>query len=98
MTHSKLSMHCNIVTQNNPFLMEICGENWVEINRMDAAKYGVQDGGYVIVESPKDKIRNQGESRGRPGSRMREHSPRTRIRALGHGVRGAGEGGAFPTT
>ena len=57
LTHSKLSMHCNIVTQNNPLLMEICGENWVEINRADAAKYGIEDGGYVIVESPKDRIR-----------------------------------------
>jgi thiosulfate reductase/polysulfide reductase chain A len=56
-THSKLSMHCNIVTQNNPFLMEICGENWVEINRVDASKYGIVDDSYVIVESPKDSIR-----------------------------------------
>jgi thiosulfate reductase/polysulfide reductase chain A len=57
LTHSKLSMHCNIVTQNNPYLMEICGENWVEINRIDAQKYGIQDDTYVIVESPKDHIR-----------------------------------------
>ncbi|MEO7743090.1 MAG: molybdopterin-dependent oxidoreductase [Usitatibacter sp.] len=57
LTHSKLSMHCNIVTQNNPFLMEICGENWVEINRIDAGKYGIVDGSYVILESPKDGIR-----------------------------------------
>ena len=56
-THSKLSMHCNIVTQNNPFLMEICGENWVEINSVDAAKYGIVDDSYVTVESPKDSIR-----------------------------------------
>jgi len=56
-THSKFSMHCNIVTQNNPYLMEICGENWVEINSVDAAKYGIQDDTYVTVESPKDKIR-----------------------------------------
>jgi thiosulfate reductase/polysulfide reductase chain A len=56
-THSKLSMHCNIVTQNNPYLMEICGENWVEINRVDAEKYGIVDDTYVEVESPKDKIR-----------------------------------------
>jgi thiosulfate reductase/polysulfide reductase chain A len=56
-THSKLSMHCNIVTQNNPYLMEIVGENWVEINSRDAAKYGVQDGGEVWIESPKDKIK-----------------------------------------
>jgi thiosulfate reductase/polysulfide reductase chain A len=57
LTHSKLSMHCNIVTQNNPYLMEICGENWVEINRIDAENYGVVDGTYVILESPKDNIR-----------------------------------------
>ncbi|MFZ5556512.1 MAG: molybdopterin-containing oxidoreductase family protein [Pseudomonadota bacterium] len=57
LTHSKFSMHCNIVTQNNPFLMEVCGENWVEINSVDAAKYGIQDGQMVIVESPKDSIR-----------------------------------------
>ncbi len=56
LTHSKLSMHCNIVTQNNPYLMEICGENWVEINSVDAAKYGIQDGSMVVLESPKDSI------------------------------------------
>jgi thiosulfate reductase/polysulfide reductase chain A len=56
-THSKLSMHCNIVTQNNPLLMEICPENWVEINASDAALYGVIDGQDVIIESPKDKVR-----------------------------------------
>lgn len=56
-THSKLSMHCNIVTQNNPLLMEVCPENWVEINALDAARYGVVDGQEVIVESPKDHIR-----------------------------------------
>ena len=55
-THSKLSMHCNIVTQNNPLLMEICPENWVEINSRDAARYGVTDGAMVVVESPKDSI------------------------------------------
>jgi len=57
LTHSKLSMHCNILTQNNPLLMEICGENWVEVNGSDAAKYGIQDDSYIIVESPKDQIR-----------------------------------------
>ena len=55
-THSKLSMHCNIVTQNNPYLMELCPENWVEINSRDAARYGVVDGQMVVVESPKDSI------------------------------------------
>jgi thiosulfate reductase/polysulfide reductase chain A len=37
--------------------MEICPENWVEINATDAALYGVIDGEDVIIESPKDKIR-----------------------------------------
>ncbi len=56
LTHSKLSMHCNIVTQNNPLLMEICPENWVEINSADAARYGIRDEQMVVVESPKDRI------------------------------------------
>ena len=55
-THSKLSMHCNIVTQNNPLLMEICPENWVEINASDAAKYAIEDDQMVVIESPKDNI------------------------------------------
>ena len=57
LTHSKLSTHCNIVTQNNPFLMEVCGENWVEINKVDAVRYGIRNDTWVIVESPKDSIR-----------------------------------------
>ena len=56
LVHSKLSMHCNIVTQNNPYLMEIVGENWVEINTVDAAKSGISDDDYVVIESPKDSI------------------------------------------
>jgi len=56
LTHSKLSMHCNIVTQNNPLLMEIVGENWVEINTVDAAKYGIRGDAYAILESPQDNI------------------------------------------
>ena len=54
--HSKLSMHGNVVTQNNPYLMEIAGENWVDIQRDDAARLGVRDGAKVVVESPKDSI------------------------------------------
>jgi len=37
--------------------MEVCGENWVEINSSDARRYGIQDGSYVHLESPKDRIR-----------------------------------------
>ena len=36
--------------------MEVCGENWVEVNSEDAAKYGIVDGCYVVIESPKDSI------------------------------------------
>ena len=56
LTHAKLSMHCNVITQNNPMLMEICPENWVEINTTDAAKYGIVDGETCVLESPKDSI------------------------------------------
>ncbi|MGB3717201.1 MAG: molybdopterin-dependent oxidoreductase [Candidatus Promineifilaceae bacterium] len=52
LTHTKLSAHCNLLTQNNPYLMEIQGENWVEINPVDAEKYGLRDGAYVVLESP----------------------------------------------
>jgi thiosulfate reductase/polysulfide reductase chain A len=49
---SKLSMHINVCSQNNPYLMEIGGENWVELNTSDAQKYGIRDGDMVVVESP----------------------------------------------
>jgi thiosulfate reductase/polysulfide reductase chain A len=54
--HTKLSAHCNLLTQNNPYLMEIQGENWVEINPVDAGKYGLRDGAGVVLESPADSI------------------------------------------
>lgn len=56
LTHTKLSAHCNLITQNNPYLMEIQGENWVEINPEDALKYNLQDGTYVVLESPQASI------------------------------------------
>lgn len=56
LVHSKLSVHCNVLTQNNPFLMEICPENWVEINTADAARYGIEDDGHAVIESPKASI------------------------------------------
>jgi thiosulfate reductase/polysulfide reductase chain A len=52
LTHTKLSAHCNLITQNNPYLMEIQGENWVEINPADARKFGLRDGASVVLESP----------------------------------------------
>jgi thiosulfate reductase/polysulfide reductase chain A len=48
----KLAVHCNVHTQNNPYLLEITPENWVEINTEDAAKLGVSDGDYVEISSP----------------------------------------------
>ncbi|MBI5439673.1 MAG: molybdopterin-dependent oxidoreductase [Deltaproteobacteria bacterium] len=56
LTSSKLSAHVNLNTQNNPYLMEIQGENWVEINPVDASKYGVRDAAYVVLESPLSSI------------------------------------------
>lgn len=49
---SKLGMHCNLLTQNNPYLMEIVDENWIELNPVDARKYGIADNDMVVVESP----------------------------------------------
>jgi thiosulfate reductase/polysulfide reductase chain A len=57
LTHSKLPTHTNVLTQNNRYAMEIDPENWVEIHRADAQKYGVRDGEYVALESPKSQIR-----------------------------------------
>ena len=56
LTHTKLSAHCNLLTQNNPYLMEIQGENWVEINPADARKYSLRDGASVVLESPAASI------------------------------------------
>ena len=95
LTHSKLSMHCNIVTQNNPFLMEICGENWMEINRVDAVKYGIVDGDLRhrrVAEGPHP---HQG-ARGRgAGPRLHQRAPRPRLRPLGDGFGRQGQGSAL---
>jgi thiosulfate reductase/polysulfide reductase chain A len=55
MVNQKSTIHKQSKTQNLPFLMEIEGENWMEIHPMDAAKYGIQSGDYVEIESPQDK-------------------------------------------
>ena len=90
LTHSKLSAHCNIVTQNNPYLMEICGENWVEINRRDAVKYGVQDDTYVNRRITQGQHSHQGQGGRGTGPGMRERAPWSRVRPLGHGRRRPG--------
>jgi thiosulfate reductase/polysulfide reductase chain A len=44
--------HCGTHTQNNPYLMAIAGENWVELNPLDANRLGVFDGDRVEIASP----------------------------------------------
>jgi thiosulfate reductase/polysulfide reductase chain A len=72
---SKLSMHCNVLTQNNPYLIEIIDENWVELNPVDAVKYGIRDGDMVVVESPhgKAKIRAKVIEGVKPGVACARH-------------------------
>ena len=48
----KLAAHCNVHTQNNPYLTEITPENWVEISPEDATKNHIKDGDYVEISSP----------------------------------------------
>lgn len=55
LVNSKVALHTNIMTQNNPYLMEILGENWLELNPVDAARYSVRDGDVVFIESPLDR-------------------------------------------
>jgi thiosulfate reductase/polysulfide reductase chain A len=52
---SKISTHINVCSQNNPYLLEMTNENWVELSTVDARKYGISDGCMVIVESPHGK-------------------------------------------
>ncbi len=56
LVHSKLAAHCNIITQNIPMLMDIMGENWVELNPQDVAGQGIQDGDYVVLESRSNQM------------------------------------------
>ena len=53
--NAKLQTHCGTHTQNNPYLMAIDGENWVELNTIDAQRLGIADGDRVEVASPQDK-------------------------------------------
>jgi thiosulfate reductase/polysulfide reductase chain A len=48
----KMQYHCGTHTQNNPYLMAIAGENWVEINTLDARRLGISDGDRVEIASP----------------------------------------------
>jgi thiosulfate reductase/polysulfide reductase chain A len=53
--NTKLQYHCNLHTQNNPFLMSIAGENWVELNTKDAENLGIGTGDRVEIASPLGK-------------------------------------------
>jgi thiosulfate reductase/polysulfide reductase chain A len=55
MVNQKSSIHKQSKTQNLPYLMEIEGENWMELHPRDAAEYGINDGDYVEIESPQAK-------------------------------------------
>ena len=54
--NAKMQFHCNLHTQNNPYLMQIEGENWVELNPTDAKRLDISDGDLVEVSSPLNKV------------------------------------------
>jgi thiosulfate reductase/polysulfide reductase chain A len=55
LVNQKSSIHKQSKTQNLPYLMEIEGENWMELHPQDAGRFGIQDGDYVEIESPQAK-------------------------------------------
>lgn len=55
-TNNKMRFHCNLHTQENPYLMQIENENWVELNPQDAHRYRISEGERIEVESPLDKV------------------------------------------
>lgn len=48
----KMQFHCGLHTQNNPYLMQIEGENWVELSPQDAGRLGISEGDKVEIASP----------------------------------------------
>lgn len=54
--NAKMQNHCGTHTQNNPYLMEIESENWVELSTRDAGELGIVDGDRVEVASPLGKV------------------------------------------
>ncbi len=56
LVNAKMQYHCNLHTQNNPYLMGIEDENWVELNPADAERLGIGDEDRVEVASPLDKV------------------------------------------
>jgi anaerobic selenocysteine-containing dehydrogenase len=55
LVNGKMQFHCNVHTQNNPYLMQIEGENWAELNPKDAKGLGISDGDRIEVASPSAK-------------------------------------------
>ncbi len=54
--NAKMQYHCGTHTQNNPYLMEIEGENWAELSTQDAGQLGVEAGDKVELASPLGKV------------------------------------------
>jgi len=52
----KEASHTHTRTHNNPYLMELKGENHLRINTISAKKLGINNGDKVIVESPFGKM------------------------------------------
>lgn len=52
MINAKLQYHCGTHTQNNPYLMAIEGENWVEVSSRDARRLDIANGRKVELASP----------------------------------------------
>lgn len=55
--NAKSQYHCNLHTQNNPYLIGIQGENWVELSAADADALGISDGDKVELTSPMGSVR-----------------------------------------
>lgn len=54
--NAKMQYHCNVHTQNNPYLMEIEDENWVELNPVDAKRLCISDGDMAEIASPINRV------------------------------------------
>ena len=50
--NAKMQNHCGTHTQNNPYLMEIEHENWVELSAQDATELYISDVDRVALTVP----------------------------------------------
>ena len=95
--NAKLQYHCNLHTQNNPYLMSIAGENWVELSRTDAERLKISDGDRVEISSPIGKKNDPCKSYRQYPAGCRESGPRTRVWKE-NGKRGQGERNAYQSS